>query len=133
MEEDERHLAAAVRHDHLPRRARARARPLVALHLDLHRDQPLLADLADRRPGAAVGDRARQVEEEVDDARLVARRVEEPRQEVGVAAPDARQRLHRGEQRVEEGWAHDRCFWHDRRGGEIGMDAGLSADSWRLG
>ena len=58
------------------------------------------------RPGARIRsiDAGRQMVEQVDDPRQV-----EPLQQLGDLRPDALQRLHLGEQRVEDFRAHDGC------------------------
>ena len=104
--EDELDVAGVVLDQHLERRTRARARRLAMLRdfcLDSH--DRSWNRVADFRPRAPVDGRMGQMEQHVDDPRAL-RLVEQAVEKFCILGSDPRQRLGRGEQRIEEGRAH---------------------------
>ena len=85
----------------MPRRRR------VAIDAYLERDDGALFGFRDAGLAAAIDQRDREMEQKIDDARLLAvRRAEEAGQRLGKLGADAGQRADRAEQGREQGGAH---------------------------
>ena len=79
-------------------------RRTMAIDRHQHRSDSVRHDIAQLRPCAAIDRAARQMKQQIDDARRIA--VGQPGEQFRELRPDARQARQRGEQGIEQGRAH---------------------------